>query len=389
MRVFAMWLLVAACLAAQSADARLLREFDALMKQGAAAGETDPAAAREAADAWKRQLDAFVDSWRPEAATLKEGRWIFAKALLLAGKPAEAAPLLEAFCREHPGHEDFEDAWMSHASARLEMGEPARAKALLETFLKERPTSTRAIPARYYLGIALSALLEDAAAIEAFDVVVRDGGRHPLVADANLKALSTLAESGRVADARTRLAPLRKEYPDAPALIALGEQFDAIGRPVSGVTDSVRWISGTHPLAFDRGRPTVVVFFADFYESSVEELGRVNGVAAGLAEKGVDVIAFTKRYRAKSRTEDEEAAILKTFVDGRGITFPVAMLSGEATLRSWGVRGLPHVVVIGRDGKVVGLKVGAARRDPRSAALLGRMVDRALSVPRAPVDGGR
>lgn len=389
MRVFAMWVLVATCLAAQSADARLLREFDALMKQGAAAGETDPAAAREAADAWKRQLDAFVDAWRPEAASLKEGRWIFAKALLLAGKPAEAAPLLEAFCREHPAHEDFEDAWMSHASARLEMGEPARARELLATFLKERPTSTRAIPARYYLGIALLALLEDAAAIEAFDTVVRDGGRHPLVADANLKVLTTLAESGRVADARARLAPLRKDYPDAPALLALAEQFDAIGRPVGAVADTVRWITGTHPLAFDRGRPTVIVFFADFYESSVDELARVNTLAAGFREKGVDVVAFTKRYRGKSRTEDEEAAILKVFVEGKGLKFPVAMLSGEATLRGWGVRGLPHVAVVGGDGNVVGIKVGAARRDPRSAVVLGRMVERALSAPRGPEDRGR
>ncbi len=382
MRCVLILLVLSAAVIAQVNDARIAREFESLMRQASAAKESDPNAARAASDAWKRSLDGFISSWKAESATLKEGRWPLARALLLAGMPGEAAPLLEAFCAAHGDHEDLEDAWLTHASARLENGEPKKAHEVLSAFLASRPESTRRLPARFYFGIACLGTFDDKEAIAAFDQVIKEGGNHPLVADANLKVMTTLAENGRAAEALIRLVSLLKEHPDAPALLALKEQLEAIGKAPPSSSENVTWVRGKGSLTATPGRVTVIVFFADFYETSIDELKRIQAASAAWRGKPVDVVAVTKRYRGKSTTAEDEATRLGLLADRLALTFPIGMFGSDVTLRAFNVRGLPHTLVVGVDGKVALLKVGAAKRELRSDRVLQATIDRALSAPR-------
>jgi hypothetical protein len=45
------------------------------------------------------------------------------------------------------------------------------------------------------------------------------------------------------------------------------------------------------------------------------------------------------------------------------------------------VRGVPHTVVVGADGNIEHLKIGASRSDKRSGEMLRGAIDRALAKP--------
>jgi hypothetical protein len=48
-------------------------------------------------------------------------------------------------------------------------------------------------------------------------------------------------------------------------------------------------------------------------------------------------------------------------------------------LRAFGVRGVPHTAVIGPDGRVDHLKIGASRSEKRGTDVLRAAIERALA----------
>ncbi|MGE0143530.1 MAG: TlpA family protein disulfide reductase [Planctomycetota bacterium] len=74
--------------------------------------------------------------------------------------------------------------------------------------------------------------------------------------------------------------------------------------------------------------------------------------------------------------ESTEFAINTTFAERFGIDYPVVFTTAECMASAYGVRGIPTVIVIGRDGRIVGRAVGSSDAAERS---LRELVARAVA----------
>ncbi len=104
----------------------------------------------------------------------------------------------------------------------------------------------------------------------------------------------------------------------------------------------------------------------------------MEALAKSFAGRPVTFVALTTYYRRKSMTQDEEDALLRRTAATNGWTTTIGVVADFSLLRAYGVRGVPHTVVVGKDGLVVHQKSGAGRADARGAAALEAAIRRAL-----------
>lgn len=380
MRTAFLWCLVlVSVVPAQGPDKEIEKAYELLMKKAAPPKDASEAARKAAGEDFRAALADFLAAWEPRAGELGTGRRPLARASLLAGKPAAAIPHLEHFAAKQKAHEDYEEALMDLGAAYLDVGAPAKARELYERFLAERPQSDLAVAARFYLGVAFLDLGRSDDGIAALELVAASGGDHPLVADARFKIVRTLAETGRSAEAKARLALLLKEAPEAAALLSLKEELDRLGAPPPELAGIRTWLGGGPvSLGSKKGEVVVLCFFADLYEASRAELGAMEALSRTFAGKPVTFVALTTYYRKKTMTADEEDALLRRLAASNGWTATIGVAADFSLLRAYGVRGVPHTVVIGKDGLVVHQKSGAGRADARGAAALTAAIRREL-----------
>jgi tetratricopeptide (TPR) repeat protein len=377
------WLLIQAAVLGQTVDQQIQKDLEKVLELAAAPKEASEEQRKANVEAFKAALVRFADTWSPRAGELQAGRYPLGRALLLLGRPAEAIPHLERFVRDNPASEDVEDATLALAGAHLEVRQHDRAAVLYEEFLASRPSSPQRIVARYYLAIARLDAGRVDEGLDGLKEVAGTASEHSLVADANLKLVQTLAELGRVDEARARLAALLEKHADAPALLALKEQLDWIGRPAPEIEGVRTWLNGAGgTLESLRGEAVVLIFFAEPYDSSHVELEKLRDLAAAFAGKPVRFLGLTTYYRRKLRPEDDEDRLLSEFLGARGVRFPVGVVSDFRMLRKYGVKGVPHTVVIGADGTIRYLKVGAGRSDRRGASALEQAIARVVEKPK-------
>jgi hypothetical protein len=62
------------------------------------------------------------------------------------------------------------------------------------------------------------------------------------------------------------------------------------------------------------------------------------------------------------------------------VKFPVGVVEDFRMLKAFGVRGVPHTVVIGPGGTVDHLKIGASKSERRGVENLRAAIDRALGA---------
>jgi TolA-binding protein len=366
----------------QNLDQQIQKDFESVLELAAAPKEATEEQRKAKVEQFKAALVRFVAGWEPRAAELGAGRWPFARALLLLGRPDQSIPHLEQFIRDNPKSEDLEEATLSLGGAYLDSRRHDKAEKLYQEFLAAHPSSQKRVVARYYLAVThLESGQTDSGLAELADVV-KSGGEHPIVADASLKLVQGLAEAGRVTEARDRLAGLLKQHPSEAALLALKEQLDWIGKPAPEIDGVRTWLNGPgKSLADLRGTVVVLTFFAEHYDSSRAELGQLKAMATKNAGRPVQFLGLTTYYRKKTRkTLDEEDKLLQDFVNVEGVPFPVGIVSDFRMLLAYGVRGVPHTVVIGADGNVDYVKIGASRAPGRGPDLLAAAVERALAA---------
>lgn len=373
------WLLLAGAAAGQGVDREIQKDLERVLELGASPSEATEEQRKAAAEAFKGALVRLVESWGPRAKELDAGRYALGRGFLLAGKPAEAVPHLEGFVRDHPTSEDVEDATLALGSALLEARLHERAAEVYSGFLASRPSSSQRIVARYYLAIARLEGGRTEEGIRGLAEVAATDGEHPLVADANLQLVTALADAGRTQEARTRLDALLAKHADARALLSLKDRLDWIGKAAPEIEGVRTWLNGPGTtLAALRGGVTVVVFFAEPYESSRLELGKLRDLAAALGNRPVAFVGLTTYYRRKLRPEDEEDKLLAAFLEQERVRFPVGVVTDFGMLRKYAVKGVPHTVVVGTDGTVRHLKIGAGPSDVRGEAALRAAILRAV-----------
>jgi tetratricopeptide (TPR) repeat protein len=117
-------------------------------------GDTNAAdiASRRAAAAvpdapWPDPFEEEVLAWRSDARSLSDR----AQGHLMAGRPAEAMPLIQRLVREHP---DFPETWLLLGRAQVLQKQPSAAEQSLRRFLQMDPQS---VNGHFQLGMCLLA----------------------------------------------------------------------------------------------------------------------------------------------------------------------------------------------------------------------------------------
>ena len=383
MRILTFLFVIAASAVGQTrADDRIQDDFESVMalmrtENGEQLSED---AARTRAQRFRAELLSFINQWDSKAETLGEGRFVLGRACALAGKPRDAIPHFRAFIEKTPDSPDVEEATISLGTAYLDSHDWANAGRVLSSFLTTNSKSDRKNVAEYYLAIARHQQGALDEAISRLDTVASSGDESPLVADASIKAIEFLRDAGRTTDARKRLTELKADHGDSRYLQMLEEQLSWIGKPAPELVGVSTWIKGAPTsIRAHKGKVLVLNFFADKYESCRLELRALEGVSKQLEGRGAIIIGLTKFYRPLDKIPAKaQATNLDAFLDKQGVTFPVGIAKDFTNLRAYGVRGIPHTVVIDKAGTVVYVKTGSSQRNQRALADLVKAIDRVL-----------
>lgn len=366
----------------QGVDQQIQKDLEGVLELATAPKEATEDQRKAKVEQFKGALVRFVETWEPRALELGAGRYPLGRGLVLLGKPEKAIPHLEQFVRDNPKSDDLEQATLTLGGAYLEARRYDRAEAVYQEYLAGHPSSPQRVVARYYLAITQLESGRTDAAITELASIVKTGGEHPLVDDANLKLAQTLMETGRAQQARDHLAGLLKAHPGEAALLALQEQLDWIGHPAPEIDGVRTWLNGpATTVGAMKGAVLVVTLFAEPYETSKIALGQMRDLAAAYADRPVRFLGLTTYYRRKLKTQDEEDKLLTEFLGAQGVKFPVGVVEDFRMLKAFGVRGVPHTVVIGPGGAVEHLKIGASKSERRGVDLLKAAIDRALAGP--------
>jgi tetratricopeptide (TPR) repeat protein len=174
------------------------------------AGDTNAAdiATRRAATAapdapWPDPFEDEVLAWRNDARSLSDR----AQAHLMAGRPAQAVPLINRLTQEHP---NFAETWLLLGRAQILQRQPAAAEQSLKRFLQMDPQS---VNGHFQLGMSLLAQQrydEAAATFQHATTLKRDFG------PAFFNFGFALAKSGKPREA---IAPFQEAIRQNPELI--------------------------------------------------------------------------------------------------------------------------------------------------------------------------
>ena len=121
-----------------------------------------------------------------------------------------------------------------------------------------------------------------------------------------------------------------------------------VGRPAPAF--NLESLDGEQVALSDHlGEVVVVNFWATWCPPCRAEMPGIEQVYQAHQDDGVVVLAINGQ---------EEPALVKSFIDEKGFTFPVLLDSGAEALRAYNARSFPMTVIVDRDGVVQYKQVG-------------------------------
>lgn len=178
------------------------------------------------------------------------------------------------------------------------------------------------------------------------------------------KRAELLMDSGRKSDAVKALDDFMATL-DATSTVrrqAMGAkiQMTLPGSPAPALTfeRSYGEFKGLDSL---KGKVVIVDFFAHWCGPCIASFPDMKKLYADYKDKGLEVVGFTTYYKyykqERDLSPDVEFGKMGEFIKEHELPWPVVY--GERTnFEAYGVTGIPHVTVIGKDGSVKKIKVG-------------------------------
>lgn len=177
-----------------------------------------------------------------------------------------------------------------------------------------------------------------------------------------------LNDAGRKAEAVAAIDDLIREFgataPEARSLNGLKTRITLIGAAAPAVVAerSYGTFAGLDSL---KGKVVLVDFFAHWCGPCIASFPDMKKLYADLQPKGLEIVGFTTYYgyykkentQKRDMPKDTEFEKMGEFIKEHGLPWPVVY--GERNIfDAYGVTGIPHVAVIGRDGLLKKIKVG-------------------------------
>lgn len=173
-----------------------------------------------------------------------------------------------------------------------------------------------------------------------------------------------LADAGRKDESKAILeAFVAKTDPsDASYRRAKGSltRMSMVGAPAPALTPE-RGYGKFEGLESLKGKVVLLDFFAHWCGPCINSFPDMKQLYTDLKPKGLEIVGFTTYYgyykTERNLEKDAEYAKMKDFIADHQLPWPVVY--GERTnFDAYGVTGIPHVTVIGRDGTVHSVKIG-------------------------------
>ena len=183
--------------------------------------------------------------------------------------------------------------------------------------------------------------------------------------------VSTLQRTDQTEKAAALCDEFSKIYSasDSPDLESLAQQFTAIARRLRLLGNSMK-VEGTllDGKSFDwseyKGKVVLVQFWATWCGYCVEEIPSIRKCYDEYHDRGFDVVAISL---------DRSQAPLDKFLEKKPLPWPVLYKEGELnpTADYYGVTGLPTLILVDKDGKVVSLNARGPKLNEELEKLLG------------------
>ncbi|MBX2797345.1 MAG: redoxin domain-containing protein [Myxococcales bacterium] len=166
-------------------------------------------------------------------------------------------------------------------------------------------------------------------------------------AAALLKEATQAAEAMDVDSAKGKLEELRGKYAMTRAARAaqrLESELSVVGKDEASL-DVEKWYQGS-AADVSGGKATLYVFWEVWCPHCKREVPKLSATYDKFKGQGLTMVGLTKQTR--NITDDQ----VSEFVNGQGVSYPIAKESGDELSQHYGVRGIPAAAMV-KDGKVV------------------------------------